>query len=297
MTARSAANAPDGDCPSNMLSELARLADDDFSQTVLTGAANALSDQHNPLRLNFFSTAMRILLEHTMDRFAPIEQTMRCAWYTQERDNGEPTRAQRIKYAIQGGLTDAFVEQELNVEIGPIQRAIVNAVGELGAQIHARELTMVAAVDEQDALARRIITAMEVFFGTLQASRNDILAPIQEELDDAAIDALLTETIQEVDELASHHSVEEVYVDRTVVHELGHDEIVYRATGSVAVCLQWGSNSDMRRGDGAELEQSFPFTCDITVPLDDPWDLRNAEAVYGVDTSSWTDMMDPDDDA
>ena len=104
-----------------------------------------------------------------------------------------------------------------------------------------------------------------------------------------------SETLGEVDELASHYSLEEVYVDRVVVHTIGVDTITYRATGSVAVVLQWGSNSDVRRGDGAELGQSFPFYCDLVLPLDEPWNLDLAETTYGVDTREWRDAMRPDD--
>jgi hypothetical protein len=95
---------------------------------------------------------------------------------------------------------------------------------------------------------------------------------------------MISDTILEVDELATHHSVDEVYVDRTTVK------------GSLAVGLQWGSNSDVRRGDGVEIDQSFPFQCDIEVPVDDPFDLRGADTSYVVDTSKWREDMGPDDE-
>lgn len=50
----------------------------------------------------------------------------------------------------------------------------------------------------------------------------------------------------------------------------------------------------MARGDVAELTESFPFTCDIEVPLSDPWNLELAETHYGVDVSEWRDTMMPD---
>jgi hypothetical protein len=122
------------------------------------------------------------------------------------------------------------------------------------------------------------------------------LDAISQELDDAAVDALITDTILEVDELATHHSVDEVYVDHTSVQSIGAHFITYRATGTVAITLQWGSNSDLRRGDGAEAGLSFPFRCDIQVPLDDPLEVAAGEAEYVVDVSSWRDDMGPDDD-
>ena len=55
------------------------------------------------------------------------------------------------------------------------------------------------------------------------------------------------------------------------------------------------ANSDLRRGDGAEVEQSFPFSCEFQLPLDDPWDLDLAELSYEVDTGSWRDMRASDE--
>jgi hypothetical protein len=134
------------------------------------------------------------------------------------------------------------------------------------------------------------------FLGVMHDCRQAVLEPIAEALDSAAIDALLSETILDVDELASHHSVDEIYVGHVAVKTIGSDTITYHVTGSVGVTLQWGSNSDLRRGDGAELEQSFPFQCEFQVPVDDPWELGLAEPIYGVDTSSWRDAMAPDED-
>ncbi len=71
------------------------------------------------------------------------------------------------------------------------------------------------------------------------------------------------------------------------MHRIGPNTITYRVEGTISVSLQWGSNSDVRRGDGAELDDDFPFHCDIELPLGDPWDLNEAETNYGVDTSSW----------
>jgi hypothetical protein len=106
---------------------------------------------------------------------------------------------------------------------------------------------------------------------------------------------LISDSLQEVDELASHFSLDEVYVAKTSIEGIGPHSITYRAEGSTSVTLQWGSNSDLRRGDGAELEETFPFFCNIEVTLDDPWNLSFAETSCGVDTSEWIEAMKPDE--
>jgi hypothetical protein len=268
---------------------------DDFSQSCLEGARRAVADRDNPLRLNFFSTAMRTLFEHLMDTLAPNDSVMRCSWFKPEQVNGKPTRGQRIVYAIQGGFPEAFVATELLVDPGPLRKRLVASVDECGKRIHSRDYNAITDHDEQDALADTILSAFVSLLDALRDCRAAVLEPIAEALDEVALDTLLSETLGEVDELATHYYLQEVYVDHTEVHAIGPETITYQSTGSVDVILQYGSNSDVRNDMGAELEQSFPFTCHIEVPLSEPWNLELAETRYGVDVSEWRDAMMPDD--
>lgn len=268
---------------------------DTFSCHAIHGALRALTDIENPLRLNFFSTAMRILFEHTMDMLSPIDQVAISSWFKPERDNGAPTRWQRVVFAIQGGFSDSFVNEELGVDPRPLREHLLKTVDELSKHIHGREQTVIVGEAAQNAIARSTVEAMTSFFDAVHYCRRAILSPIEEALEDAAVDTLLSDALGEVDELASHYSLNEVYLSCVAVHAIRADFIIYRAIGSVSVTLQWGSNSDVRRGDGAELDQSFPFYCDIKLPIGDPWEVSIAETTCGVDTSEWTEAMKPDE--
>jgi hypothetical protein len=267
---------------------------DKFSRSCLEGARLALENPDNPLRLNFFSTAIRILFEHLMDTLAPIDAVMQCAWYKSEKEDCKPTRGQRITYAIQGGLSEDFVTGQLHVDPRPLRRRLLDAVDECSKQIHAREYSVITDPGEQDAMAVATIAAVGELLDALHFCRLAVLEPIMESLDEAAVDTLLSESLVEVDELATHWSLQDVDVHETVVHAIGPETITYRSTGFMNVILQFGSNSDVRNDMGAELPQTFPFTCDIVVPLDDPWDLGLAETTCGVDVREWTDAMRPD---
>lgn len=269
--------------------------DDQFSEWAIDGALNALASAKNPLRLNFFSTAMRILFEHIMDTRSPEDEVGNANWFTCERKDGKPTRWQRVKFAIQGGLSETLVKRKLRIALPPLRKRLLDAVDELSKHVHGRENTIIRDVKEQDAVAEETIEAMNAFLDALHECREAVLKPIAEALDGAAIDALLSETILEIDELATHHSVDEIYIDDITVQKIGADSIKYRVTGSIGVRLQWGSDSDLRRGNGAETEQDFPFSCEFQLPLDDPWDLELASVSYDVDTSRWRDMIAPDE--
>jgi hypothetical protein len=233
----------------------------------------------------FFSTAMRILFEHIMDTLSPEEMVSRSSWFTDERDHGKPTRGQRIKFAIQGGFLDAFVIDELKVDPRPLQKRLLITFEKLSDQVHCRENSIIRNSSDQNAMAGSTLSAMADFLDAVQECRAAVLRPVAEALDEAAVEVLVREGLEEVDELASHCHLDEVYVGSISVHEIGSFTITYRVTGSVAVILQFGSNSDVKRGDGAEVEQSFPFQCDIEVLLEDPWNLVAAESKVSVDTS------------
>ncbi|TAL04290.1 MAG: hypothetical protein EPO08_01775 [Rhodospirillaceae bacterium] len=269
------------------LTALESLTIDEFSRKVIKGASGALADHANPLRFNFFCVAMRILFEHTTGKLSPDELVRQCAWFKANDDAGRPTRAQKVQYAVQGGLTDLFVQKNLDVDAASLRRPLISAVDELSKQVHGRETNLIEGLEAQYSAVENVIKAMHAFLSAYHDCRNAIIDPIREELDDAAVDALISETVLAVDELASHHSVDEVYIHNIEVHEIGPSTVKYRAVGSLSVTLQWGSNSDLRNGDGAELEEGFPFQCDIEAPLDSPWNLDLADTMYEVDTSSW----------
>jgi len=176
-----------------------------------------------------------------------------------------------------------------------LRKRLLGAVDELSKHVHGREKTIIRDPSEQDTVVAQTVAAMGAFLDALHECRQAVLKPIAAALDRGAIDALLSETLLEVDELATDHSIDEIYVEDITVQTIGVDSITYRVSGEVGVRLQWSSNSDVRRGDGAEVEQSFPFQCEFELPLEDPWDLDLAELSYGVDTSKWRDAMAPDE--
>jgi hypothetical protein len=166
---------------------------DQFSSWVVEGALRALADNDNPLRLNFFSTAMRILFEHNMDTLSPENQVIKTSWFKSENPEGKPTRWQRVMFAIQGGLSETFVREELKVDLPPLRKRLLDSVNELSKQVHGREQTIIRDQTEQDAVVRRTVAAMGAFLDALHECREAVLTPIAEALDDAAINALLFE--------------------------------------------------------------------------------------------------------
>jgi hypothetical protein len=264
-------------------------APDEFTRASLIAAARVLGDQQNQLRLNLCCAAIRMLFEHVMGTLAPSAEVEACSWYERPADRDKPVRAQRIQYWMQGGLTDTFLKTELGIDPSALRKRLLEAFNNLSKHVHGRADTVIYDDVVVEAEADKVADAVEDLLTAYRDCRAALIDPLLGALDEGAVDSLMEETIQSVDEIATHHSIEEIYVGKTEVEAITSSVVRYRASGSIYVTLQWGSNSDLRRGDGAELNQSFPFSCLFEVPIDEPHDLSCAEIVSGVDTSSWWD--------
>lgn len=264
---------------------------DDFSAQVLTGALAVLDAPSNPIRLNQFAAAMRELFGHTLHALAPDENVTKCEWFEHQAGTKGPTRRQRAKYATQGGLSDDYIA-EIGVNVEHLHDMAIKAVDDMSKYTHVRPGTIIDNPHEIAVFVDGAMHALLGLFASFAECRSRVLDALSKEIDDEAVDALITETIQNVDELAPHHSVEEVYVEETRVVSLTHDTIYFKATGTLVVGLQWGSNSDVSRGDGIELDDSFPFEVTMQSPIDDVSSFYEVE--YRVDTSSW--LADDDRD-
>lgn len=91
----------------------------------------------------------------------------------------------------------------------PLRSRLLDAVNELSKHVHGRENPLIRDQSAQHDFMERTTEAMEAFVDSLHACRNAVLTPIAEALDRAA-----------VDEIVTHHSVDEIYVDEVTLPRL-----------------------------------------------------------------------------
>ena len=278
-----------------MRDEIARRLKGDFEKRLFGALLDNLAAPDSPIRFNNFSYAFRELVRVVLARLAPDSEIVQCAWYTNElnHENGV-TRAQRIKYAIQGGLADQYVDEVLRVEVRPAQSALSKLVKLLSAYTHISEGTFNL---EDKAVKENVHHCLEdalALFERIEECRRSIQQSLWERVAESTEWAALSETLIEIDELATHHSIDEVYVDKFEVVTIDCHYVHFQATGTVGCELQWGSNSDRRNGDGAVMKQSFPFTCTLRSSVEQPDEVEAEWGAFCADTSSWWDGYSDD---
>lgn len=274
-----------------MIAEIEKALAEGFERDLFAASQKNLRDKSNPLRLNNYSYAMRELTRHMLHRLAPDKNVLDCDWYKNETDKDFGiTRRQRAYYAVQGGLLDSYVKDTLNLEVEDIHSDLVKAINKLSKFTHIEAEVFGLPDADVDALVNETTEAVNGFLTTISDCRKLIIDSLWEQIDSAVIDETLRKTIQSIDELATHYFIGEVYTDKVEIYEINNKFIMFRANGSIACELQWGSNSDLKRGDGAVLPQSYPFACELISPVYEPEAIECIEGSLGVDTSSWADV-------
>jgi len=262
-----------------------------FERELYASSLQNLNDLDNKLRLNNFAYGMRELMRHVLNRLAPDHSVKKCVWYTNEIDNRQGiTRRQRARFAVQGGLSDAYVRDVLRLETENIYQILIKKIDVLSKLTHVEE--KVFGLSESDVAVKVLETedAFAELFSTIDLCREEVICALWMEIDQAVACEAISETIAAIDEISAHYSLEDIYVNEVEIVDVGHDKITFKATGSISAGLQWGSNSDVRRGDGLAEEESFPFTGLLCSPVDDPADIQMEDGGLHVDTSSWTDV-------
>lgn len=271
---------------------------DDFARNLFVGAQRVLADHENPVRLHMFASTVRELFSYTLHSLAPDEEVKACTWFERDPNTDKLTRRQRLMYAIQGGLDPDFVSDTLLLEIDDMCAGVIRAIDELSRFTHVRPDTLVTDAAEIAAHGERTLFALADFVDDMSDCRAAIASALEAHVHDAVFEAVSAETLPELDEISSHYSIEEHYVDDIVIIRINSEWIYMDVKGSVSVGLQWGSNSDIRNDMGAVAEETFPFNAGLKAPAGDPTQVETDEdGPAAVDTSSWWESYyDPEDD-
>ncbi|WP_461639202.1 pPIWI-associating nuclease domain-containing protein [Labilibaculum euxinus] len=260
----------------------------DFELNLLKACLTNLNQFGNDLRFNNYAYSLRELSRHLLKRLAPDENILLCSWYKNEiegKANGI-TRNQRVKYAIQGGLSDTFIEEELDLDISGTKKKLKKAIDLLSKYTHVNEDTF--AIDESTVNnhVSEINKAFSGLFTDIDACRQNIILRIEDGVDSAIIERTVYDVIEDIDEMSTHHEIEDVDYD-IKVEKLNNLEILFKVSGSIDVLQQYGSSGDRRRGDGHEMRNSFPYECELGCPVNKLKDFEPKIERLNVNTDSF----------
>lgn len=266
---------------------LASIAHGQFETALITATFDNLLIE-GPLCFNNFAYALRELLRHVFHRLGPDESISQCDWYAADPTSKTGvTRAHRAKYMIQGGLSDYFVQHQLRVNVASINADLTKAFNVLSSFTHIGPNTFALRTEDVILNSEQCLSATKYLIEHIAECRRLVLDGLGSAIDQHLLNKVISETIVELDELATHHIVDEINVDSVSVVEIRATDLILKIDGNVGVELQYGSGSDVRNDIGTVMSDSFPFAARMCVRFKRPLGSEATISDFKVDTSDW----------
>lgn len=260
---------------------------DEFLESLLEGAWLVARDKSNPIRGNLVASALREVFGHILHSLAPDAEVRKCTWFEQAKDTKTVTRRQKARFIVHAGLPTVFVEDDLKLVIADYVDPLLDAFDKLNKATHVRAETIVFKGKEVRQLLSVVLQGLLDLLDAATNARSDLEHMISETMHYAVFENLISETIQELDELSTHTMVDGHQIDTVEVVELNAEQVVYEVTGEVEVELQYGSNSDIRKDIGARIDDSYPYKATVFSRAATPMKISAEDIELRVDNSSF----------
>jgi hypothetical protein len=254
----------------------------DFEIELFKASVAYIDNTGDPLRFNSFSASLRELSRHLLSRLAPDEEVRKCSWFKVETDNGAPTRKQRIIYAIQGGLSTRFIEDELYIDASDEIKDSISSINLLSKFTHVNEETFNISQSKCVAQAESVLDSFVQIFEIIAQAREEIKASVHDYITDELMGIFISNTFDDLDILSSQTIPESSALEEFEIEDINSDKILMSGYGNVEVSLNYGKGDD-----GTEINDSFPYDFKCYSEITSPKDIIIGKNDIQVDTSSW----------
>lgn len=269
--------------------KISEIVETDFEKALAESSIGQLNEIGNKLRVNNFAYSLRELTRHVLERLAPDDSVRNAVWY-KVADPDKPTmitRAQRIKYAIQKGLSDDYLET-LGFEADEAIKDLKSEIDNLSKYTHVNESTFDCTDETVEKAVKAITSAFTGFIDKIKLCKNQLELDIEHSVDEEIINKLFFDTLNDIDWLATHYEVKEYSIDAIRLMDFDNVGCRFKVEGTIHVRLQYGSDGDMKRDDGFEIYKSFPFSTSVTSTFENGRMLYETELnELDIDTDSY----------
>ncbi|WP_282076154.1 hypothetical protein [Maribacter aquivivus] len=273
-----------------MKEQIKKILSSEFEIELFESAIHNLDDKENKLRYNNFAYSIRELSRHFLHRLAPEDSVTACEWFEIITDNRKPTKTQRIKYAIQGGINDEILNElghdseELNDEIKSIKKTIDS----LSKYTHINPESFNLNNDEITEMSNKVLSEFKIFAERIESYRDDLRHFLDGKIEEHMIDGVISSYYKNVDILAPHHSIEYSEISEYHIIDINQSSIVVEVSGVIHFILEYGSKKERREGDGLDLHETFPFETKIFYEINADFPSGKYEIEeFDVDTEEW----------
>ena len=248
------------------------------------------------IAFNYFALGMREVVNRTISELSNREQVRNSEWFPSYGTHGDDPKKISTKQLL---ANIVLKEHSMDVlfKLFPIDNsidALCEMMKKLSFYVH---LSLRLDSDQITDELENVIIICGGFFETLSSVQKEIedLVEITEE---GVFDDVLSRTIQELDEIATHYGSPDVEIDKIVIQELLEEssdgmKVNVLCQGRISSELQYGSDADQTRDEGATMNIEFPLEAVVElVYARDGGELMVMEVnvvSVDVDNSSWYD--------
>ena len=261
--------------------------DDRFLKKLIKGVMRLARDKKNPIRGNLVASGLREVIGHILHSLAPDDAVRDCVWFVQAKDTKTVTRRQKAHYIVHAGLPEDFVKDALKLEMTDFTKPLLDAFEALNKSTHVRSETIVRKGSMVRQMIHEVFESLLDLLHAAAAGREEIVRATASVMHNAVFENLISDTIQELDELSTHTTVDGHYIDTVEVRSLTATKIEYAISGQVEVELQYGSNSDVRNDIGSRQNDSYPYDAVILADPAKPMEIQPTDVMLQVDNSSF----------
>lgn len=264
--------------------DIISLTETPFEKALAESAFSQLQDKGNKLRLNNFAYSIRELSRHILYRLAPDNQVKSTCWF-KPNDPTNPdviTRSQRMKYAIQQGLSDKYLSVALGLDFDDEINAFKSSIDTLSKYTHVNEKTFDCAESEVNKIRNEVTEAFIDFARGIKDCRIGIVDALEDSINEELVKKSFGEVLNDIDWLATHYEIDDYSITSIKLKDFTHDFCEFEVDGTVTARLQYGSDGDMKRDDGYETWEGFPFVAQLSTIL------VNGEIQYNLNISDFS---------
>lgn len=259
-----------------MFENLREMLTNNFENELLEEAINNLNS-NSRIRFSNFAFVIRELIDVLLKNLATDENIENCGWYVEPQNSERKIlRCHRIKYIIQGGflenIFDLMTGINFNDAIGKINKYFRD---ELSTNVHLTKESLNYSQEEIIQKSKDFEVIIDEFLSMIRRVRQQIINFLIDEMEMVVNDVFLSETIDDLDILSTHTRIDDVDNIEIEINSISSDEVIGTITGNVYVFLQYGSDREVRTGDGDICEASYPFELPFTIDIQPLNDLFN----------------------
>ena len=260
--------------------------ENDFEQDLFNAAFEGLSLK-TKFKFAYFALCMRELTRTIFTRLAADEEIFECNWYKNEFTDGKKgvTRKQRMLYAIKGGLSDDFVSNNLGIDTDGITKQIVKSIDNLSKYVHVTQGIYNSDEIECRKMVIGAILSLSEFFISIDECRWQIYSAYEKLIYDKIEDVLNNDVVDDIDILATHYSIDYVGIEKLNVDYINYQYLGLTFEGVISVEHQYGSNRDVKKGDGYRTTSDYPFKSTIDIGVNEPLEIEIGINDIEIDTS------------